>query len=50
MDRDATRRHFRASVCASPEGCLNMELTGTLLGSIIGYTLGSLVKDKHESN
>ena len=27
------------------EGSLSVELTGTLLGSIIGYALGSLTKD-----
>jgi len=27
------------------EGSVSVELTGTLLGSIIGYTLGSLNKD-----
>jgi hypothetical protein len=27
------------------EGSITVELTGTLLGSIIGYTLGSLTKD-----
>ncbi|MGH9776503.1 MAG: hypothetical protein ACRD50_16345 [Candidatus Acidiferrales bacterium] len=27
------------------EGAVTAELTGTLLGSIIGYTLGSLTKD-----
>jgi hypothetical protein len=27
------------------EGSVTAELTGTLLGSIIGYTLGSLTKD-----
>jgi hypothetical protein len=30
------------------EGSVTAELTGTLLGSIIGYTLGSLNKDKTE--
>jgi hypothetical protein len=28
------------------EGTISMELTGTLLGSIIGYTLGSLTRDR----
>lgn len=28
------------------EGSVTAELTGTLLGSIIGYTLGSLTNDK----
>jgi hypothetical protein len=30
------------------EGCLSSDLTGTLLGSIIGYTLGSLGRHKDE--
>lgn len=28
------------------EGAITVELTGTLLGSIIGYTLGSLTRDR----
>lgn len=32
------------------EGSVTAELSGTLLGSIIGYTLGSLTSDSKNSN